>query len=168
MNKRATWVVGGFVAVIVIAAAFDAVFFRSHAPASTRGTTSEASDAPLCRSNQLKLRINSGDLSKPRRHEDYVTLNHIQGGVCNFSRRQIRISIFTPDGPGERGVLEVGPGSDFSGTYGASLGGQFVRFRYSPGCRVPGPFVARVQAGDFVASRKIRVFPCGISPPPFR
>ena len=134
------------------------------------GATSEASDAPPCRSNQLKLRINRGGSPEPPRHEDYVTLNHIRGGVCSFSRRQTRIWIFTPDGPGERGVLEVGPGSDLSGTYGPSLGGQLFRFRYSPGCRQtgPGPFVARVQAGDFVASREIRVYPCGSEPPPFR
>ncbi len=170
MHQRASWAIVGFVAVVLIAAAIDAVFFRSHAPASTRGTTSEASDAPPCRSNQLKLRINRGGSPEPPRHEDYVTLNHIRGGVCSFSRRQTRIWIFTPDGPGERGVLEVGPGSDLSGTYGPSLGGQLFRFPYSPGCREtgPGPFVARVQAGDFVASREIRVYPCGSEPPPFR
>ena len=170
MHKRITWAVVGFVAVVLIAAALDAVFFRSHAPASgpasTRGTTSEASDAPPCRSNQLELRINRGGPPEPPRHEDYVTLNHIRGGVCSFSRRQTRIWIFTPDGPGERGVLEVGPGSDLSGTYGPSLGGQLFRFRYSPGCRQtgPGPFVARVKAGDYEDSRKIRVYRCGIDP----
>ena len=178
MHKRATWVVLGFVAIVLIAAALDAVFFRSHAPASTRGSISEASDvtgtlsepssfAPPCRSNQLKLRINSGGPPAPRPHDDYVTLNHIRGGVCSFSRRQTRIWTFTAHGPGEGGVLKVGPGSDLSGTYGASLGGQLFRFRFSPGCRQPGPYVARVQAGDYVASRKIRVYRCGIEPPSF-
>jgi hypothetical protein len=168
MHKRATWVVVGFIAVVVIAAALDAVFFRSHAPASTRGTTSEASDAPPSRSNQLELRINRDGPPKPPRHENYVTLNHIRGGVCSFSRRQTRIWTFTPDGRGEGGVLEVGPGSDLSGTYGPSLGGQLFRFRFSPSCRQTGPFAARVQAGDYVDSRKIQVYRCGIEPPPFR
>ena len=166
MHKRATWAVLGFVAVIVIAAALDVVAFRSHAPASTRRTTSETSDAPACRSDQLKLRIHRGGPKHPR-HDDYVTLNHIRGGVCSFSRRQTQISIFTADGRGEGGVLEVGPGSDLSGAYGPSLGGQFFRFRFSPGCRQPGPFVAHVEAGDYAADGKIRVFRCGISPPQF-
>ena len=139
-TSEQSWAIIGFVAVVLIAAAIDAVFFRSSCHlAFDSGTTSEASDAPPCRSNQLKLRINRGGSPEPPRHEDYVTLNHIRGGVCSFSRRQTRIWIFTPDGPGERGVLEVGPGSDLSGTYGPSLGGQLFRFRYSPGCRQTGP-----------------------------
>ena len=168
MHKRATLAVVGFVAVVVIAAALDAVFFRNHAPASTQGALSDpSSSAPPCRSNQLKLRINRGGPKHPR-HDDYVTLNHIRGGVCNFSRRQTRIWTFTPDGRGEGGVLEVGPGTDLSGTYGPSLGGQLFRFRFSPSCRQTGPFAARVQAGDYVDSRKIQVYRCGIEPPPFR
>ena len=100
MHKRATLAVVGFVAVVVIAAALDAVFFRNHAPASTQGTLSDpSSSAPPCRSNQLKLRINRGGPKHPR-HDDYVTLNHIRGGVCNFPRRQTRIWTFTPDGRG--------------------------------------------------------------------
>jgi len=174
MHKRATWIVVVFVALVVIAAALDAVFFRSHAPASTRGATSNASgvtgtlhsDAPPCRSDQLKLRIHLGGPEHPR-HDNYVTLNHIRGGVCSFSRRQVRMWTFTADGRGQGGVLEVGPGSDLSGTYGASLGGQLFRFRFSPSCRQTGPFVERVQAGDFVDSRKIQVYRCGIGPPSF-
>jgi hypothetical protein len=167
MQKRATWVVVGFVAVVVIAAALDAVFFRSHAPASTRGTTTEA--APPCRSNQLKLRINSGGPAEPPPHEDYVTLNHIRGGACSFPRRSMRSLIFAPDGLTSGGVWQVGPGhDDFAGTYGGSLSGHLVRFRFSPSCRQPGPFVAQVRVGNYVASRKIQVFRCGIEPPPFR
>ena len=96
----------------------------------------------------LKLRINRGGSPEPPRHEDYVTLNHFRGGVCSFSRRQTRIWIFAPDGPGEGGVLKVGPGSDLSGAYGPSLGGQLFRFRFSSGCRQTGPFVARVLRGQ--------------------
>jgi hypothetical protein len=119
MHKQATWVVVGFVAVVLIAAALNAVFFRHHALASTHaaipeasdvtGTRSNPSDAPPCRSNQLELRINRGGPPKPPRHEDYVTLNHIRGGVCSFSRRQTRVWTFTPNGSG--GARSLGGGA---------------------------------------------------------
>jgi hypothetical protein len=179
MHKRATGIVVGFVAVVAIAATLDAVFFRNHAPASTRGTTSEASDvtgtlsdeplsaAPPCRSNQFQLTVNRGDPRNRSRHDDYVALTHIRGSVCRFSGRFKHFQIFGPDGLAEGGVIQD-EGANFAGTYGASLGGHIFRFRFSPNCSQPGPFAVHVQVGDYVASGKIRVFRCGIGPPPFQ
>jgi len=178
MHKRATWVVVGFVAVVVIAAVLNAAFFRSHAPASTQAAIPEASDvtgtrsnpssdAPPCRSNQLKLIINRGSPQNPSRHDDYVTLTHIRGGVCRFSGHLKRLLILAPDGLAEGGVIQVNAGG-FRGLYGASLGERIYWFRYSPKCSHHGPFLAEAQVGDYVASGRIRVFRCGIGPPPFQ
>jgi hypothetical protein len=175
MHKRATWAVIGFVVVVVVAAALDSVFFRSHAPASTPGTTSEASgtrsepssDAPPCRSNQLKLRINRGGPQEPPRHDNYVTLNHIRGGACRFSGRLKRLLILARDGLAVGGVIQD-DGGGFADAYGENLGRHIFRFRYSPKCNTPGPFIAQAQVGDYVASGKIRVFRCGVAPPPFQ
>jgi hypothetical protein len=186
MHKRATWIVVGFVAVVVIAATFDAVFFRSHAPASTPGTTSVASDVtgslsvpssaapPPCRSHQLELRINSGGPPEPPLHDDYVTLDHARGGACSFSGL-MHLQISTRDGPGQ-GVLRIAPlpnvhdeAVDLTDAYaGSLLRRRVVPFRYSPKCSERGPFVAHVRVGAYVATGKIQVFRCGIRPPPFR
>jgi len=180
MHKRATWVVVGFIAVLVIAATLDAVFFRSHAPAATGGTTSEASVTgflsvpfsaapPRCTSHQLELTINSHGPPPPQApHDDYVSLTHSQGRACSFSGF-IDLRISTIDGPA-RGVLRIDPNRrDFTDAYGPAFlnGTHLLRFRYSPKCGERGPFVAVAHVGPYVASREIRVFRCGITPPPF-
>jgi hypothetical protein len=180
MHKRASWIVVGFVAVVVIAAALDAVFFRSHAPASARGMTSEAtpgttskatttserfSDAPVCRSNQLVLRLNRRSRGYPLRlHDDYVTLL-ARRGVCRFSGRLRSLAIFADGRLVEGGVIQD-QGADFAGAYGSDRGHIYL-FRFSPPCRQSGPFVAQVEVGEYVATGKIHVYRCGIEPPSF-
>jgi hypothetical protein len=186
MHKRATWIVVGFVAVVVFAATLDAVFLRSHAPASTRGTTSEASVTgvpsvpfsaapPPCRPNQLELTINGHGPPPPRApHDDYVSLDHARGGVCSFSGL-MHLQISTREGPGQ-GVLRIAPLPKVhddvvdltDADAGSLLGGHLVPFRYSPKCSERGPFLAHVRVGAYAASRTIRVFRCGIMPPAFR
>jgi len=61
MRKRATWIVSGFVAAIVVAAAVNAVLPRSHAKAGSTSAAAEATGTttgfPPCREDQLALRI---------------------------------------------------------------------------------------------------------------
>jgi hypothetical protein len=186
MHKRATWIVVGFVAVVVIAATLDAALFRHHAPASTRGTTSEASDVtgrfiPLvdvvrpCARDQLELGI-----EQRTRPDDGplvgiygAELHFVKGHACSFSLRDVSVQISTPAGAG-KGILRVfraysnqsvalGPAS-----VGAVPHWWFFPFRYSPKCGEHAPFLALAKVGPYVASREVPVLPCGISPPPFR
>jgi hypothetical protein len=186
MHKGATWAVVGFVAVVVIASTLDAVGFRGHAPASNRGTISEAGDVtatfiPLvdvvtpCARDQLELRI-----EQRTRPDDGplvgtygAELHFVKGNACSFSLRDVSVQISTPAGVGQ-GILQVfrayrnpsvalGPAS-----VGAVPHWWFFPFRYSPKCGEHAPFLALAKAGPYVASREVPVLPCGISPPPFR
>ena len=85
MRNRATWVVGGFVAVIVVAATVNAVASWSSGR-GRRSTTSQASDVtgslqvapvsgepPLCGPNQLELRMDGRPFPPgAAAHEDFV------------------------------------------------------------------------------------------------
>jgi hypothetical protein len=185
MGKRATWVAVGFVAVVAIAAALDAAFFRGHVPASNRGTISKARDVtgtfiplvevvPPCARDQLELRI-----EQRTRPDDGplvgtygAELHFVQGHACRFSLRDVSVQISTPAGAGQ-GILRVfrayrnpsvalGPAS-----IGAVPHWWFFPFRYSPKCGEHGPFLAVAHVGPYVARREVPVLRCGISPAPF-
>jgi hypothetical protein len=191
MHKRATWVVAGFIAVVVTAAILDAVFFRSHAPASTRraSSTNLFGALPSCTPDELALRIEHrkdlpGGTTLPLgigvdeplpnlpARETGVDLQFVHGHGCNFSTDHFRLQVSTRDGPAH-GILRVlggGRPKEFFDLYGpqsVGIAGRFLPFRFSPTCGGQGPYFASAEVGPYVASHRIRVFRCGTTPPLF-
>lgn len=192
MHKRATWVVAGFIAVVVTVATIDAVFFRSHAPASTRRASSTNLFGALtsCTPDELALRIEhrkdlpGGTLLPLGAHvgnepsnlparEMGVDLQFVHGHGCNFSTDHFRLQVSTRQGRSQ-GILRIVGGGrpkeffDLYGPQSIGIAGRFLPFRFSPTCGQQGPYFASAEVGPYVASHRIRVFRCGITPPSFR
>ena len=151
-----------------------------------RSTTSQASEVtgslqvapssgepPLCGPNQLELRMDGRPLPPgAAAHEDFVFFSHVRGRACRFSGF-MSLQISTSDGPGQGDIQTPGLTRqdpwDFTDTYGPARlsGAHLFVFRYLPQCGEDEPFVAHVRVGDYFVVGKIRVFRCGIEPPPF-
>jgi hypothetical protein len=169
MRARLGWVVVGALAAIVVAAAVDA--FRSpgrpspappegsSVPVSTEGSVFEARDpvpggetAPLprCTAEQIAAAIEIFDGVAS------IVVRHVRGEPCHLARLPINLAVRDTKGRRVRlaeprsGVAESGVAGDFSPRFE-----RLVNITYVRDCNEPGPFLAVVNVGPYVARRTL-------------
>jgi hypothetical protein len=151
MRRLATWLIVGFLGVVVVAATIATLVRDDDGNPAARDTSPATRvSVPRCRTAQLALSIEMRNASPA------VVLRQVSGQPCDVGTLAIATSVRDQEG---EPVLAQDFRGAFTGEISADV--QFISgFVYTPLCNQKEPLVATVRAGDLTASHTLPIRRC--------